>query len=84
MRDRKAAELSQVEKKPLAKAVTLGLVAVGILGAVMYFATSGPQTIRIQQREDGLSIDQIVLSPSSFLTAAPGSLKNDATVLQKQ
>jgi phosphatidylserine/phosphatidylglycerophosphate/cardiolipin synthase-like enzyme len=56
---------------------------VGVLGPVIYFATSGPQTIRIQQREDGLSIDQIVLSPSTFLTAAPGTLKDDTTVLQK-
>ena len=30
----------------------------------MYFATTGPQTIRIQRREDGISIDQIVLSPA--------------------
>ncbi len=56
----------------------------GVLGPVIYFATSGPQTIRIQQREDGLSIDQIVLSPSLFLDAAPGSLHNDVTILSKQ
>ena len=57
---------------------------VGVLGPVIYFAASGPQTIRVQQREDGFSIDQIVLSPSLFLETAPGSLKNDATILQKQ
>ena len=56
----------------------------GVLGPVIYFATSGIHTIRIQQREDGLSIDQIVLSPSSFLSAAPGALKNDVTILKKQ
>ena len=33
----------------------------GVLGPVVYFATSGPQKIRIQTREDGFSIDQIVL-----------------------
>ena len=55
----------------------------GVMGPVIYFATSGPQTIRLQQREDGLSIDQIVLSPSTFLNAAPGPLKNDATILPK-
>ena len=53
----------------------------GGLGPLLYFATSGPQTIRIQQREDGVSIDQIVLSASTYLTAAPGASKNDATVL---
>ncbi|PYR78054.1 MAG: hypothetical protein DMF86_07150 [Acidobacteria bacterium] len=46
----------------------------------MYFTSSSAQTIRIQQREDGLSFDQIVLSPSKFLSTAPGALKNDATI----
>jgi phosphatidylserine/phosphatidylglycerophosphate/cardiolipin synthase-like enzyme len=46
----------------------------------IYFATTGPQTLRIQQREDGLSIDQILLSPSTFRTTAPGRLKNDTTI----
>jgi hypothetical protein len=54
---------------------------VGALGPVVYFAASGAQTIRIQTREDGFSIDQIVLSPEQFLTHAPGPLKNDATIL---
>jgi hypothetical protein len=36
------------------------------LGALVYFAITGTQTIRIQQREDGVSIDQIVLSPSDI------------------
>jgi len=50
------------------------------LGPTVYFATTGPQTLRIQSREDGLSIDQILLSPSLFLNASPGLLKNDTTV----
>ena len=53
----------------------------GVLGPVVYFATSGPQRIRIQTREDGLGIDQVVLSPARYLTAAPGALKNDRTIL---
>ena len=44
------------------------------------FASSGPQTIRIQTREDGLAIDQIILSPLRFLTASPGALMDDATI----
>jgi phosphatidylserine/phosphatidylglycerophosphate/cardiolipin synthase-like enzyme len=48
--------------------------------APIYFATTGPQTVRIQQREDGLSIDQILLSPQTFRQTAPGSLKNDRTI----
>ena len=45
------------------------------------FATTGPQRIRIQTREDGIAIDQIVLSSSRFLSAAPGGPKNDTTIL---
>ena len=51
-------------------------------GDLLYF-TGGPQTMRIQSREDGLSIDQIVLSPTTYLTRAPGATKNDTTVVLK-
>ena len=54
----------------------------GVLGPAMYF-TAGPQTMRIQGREDGISIDQIVLSPDTYLTTPPGRTKNDATILSK-
>ncbi|HEX5473884.1 MAG TPA: phospholipase D-like domain-containing protein [Vicinamibacterales bacterium] len=53
---------------------------VGVLGPAIYFATTGTHTIRIQRREDGVWIDQIMLSPQKYLTASPGKLKNDATV----
>ena len=53
----------------------------GVLGPVVYFEKSGTHTIRIQTREDGLSIDQIVLSPSDYLTTPPGSARDDATIL---
>ena len=43
----------------------------GVLGPHIYFARTGPQTLRVQTREDGLSIDQIVLSPSSHLASRP-------------
>jgi hypothetical protein len=36
---------------------------VGVMGPLIYFQSTGAQTIRVQVREDGLSIDQIVLSP---------------------
>jgi endonuclease/exonuclease/phosphatase family metal-dependent hydrolase len=54
---------------------------VGVLGPLVYFQTTGTQTLRIQAREDGIAIDQIVLSPSRYLFTAPGALKNDATIL---
>ena len=56
---------------------------VGVLGPLVYFASTGSQRIRIQTREDGLSIDQIVLSPGTYLNTAPGGLKNDSTILPK-
>jgi HKD family nuclease len=56
----------------------------GVLGPPIYFATTGPQTIRVQTREDGLSIDQILLSPERYLTVPPGSLKSDTTRLPER
>jgi hypothetical protein len=53
----------------------------GTIGVPVYFATSGPQTIRIQQREDGIRIDQIVLSSNRYLTASPGALIQDRTLV---
>jgi endonuclease/exonuclease/phosphatase family metal-dependent hydrolase len=55
----------------------------GSLGSNVFFAQSGIHTLRIQQREDGSSIDQIILSPSRFLTVSPGQLKNDLTIISK-
>jgi hypothetical protein len=54
---------------------------VGALGPLVYFAADGPQTIRLQTREDGLSIDQIVLSPEAYLNSSPGAAKNDTVIL---
>jgi len=53
------------------------------LGGSIYFATTGMHTVRVQVREDGISIDQIVLSPSAYLTTAPGAAKNDTTIVQR-
>jgi endonuclease/exonuclease/phosphatase family metal-dependent hydrolase len=52
----------------------------GMLGPLLYFDGT-PQTLRVQVREDGLSIDQIVLSPVTYATTAPGAGKNDTTIL---
>src|SRR5215813_10030966 len=56
---------------------------VGVMGPLIYFGSNGTHTLRIQVREDGLSIDQIVLSPQLYLTTAPGALKDDSTILPK-
>jgi endonuclease/exonuclease/phosphatase family metal-dependent hydrolase len=54
---------------------------IGVLGPAVYFQTTGPQTLRVQTREDGLSIDQIVLSPTTYLNSSPGALRNDTVIL---
>ena len=53
----------------------------GQLGPDIYFASSGAHTIRVLMREDGLSIDQIVLSKGPYLASAPGATKDDGTIL---
>jgi hypothetical protein len=57
---------------------------VGVMGPLVYFQSTGTQRIRIQVREDGVGIDQLVLSSVRWLNAAPGANKNDTTVLQRQ
>lgn len=52
-----------------------------VLGPPLYFGASGPQRIRVQVREDGISIDQVVLSPAKYLHASPGAPKRDTTIL---
>ena len=54
----------------------------GSLGTHVYFATSGAHTVRVQQREDGPTVDQIVISPNSFLTSPPGWRLDDISILQ--
>jgi hypothetical protein len=53
----------------------------GSPGVNIYFAADGPHTLRIQQREDGPAVDQIVLSSSTYLNSPPGPRQNDATIL---
>ena len=57
--------------------------AYGGVAAPIYFATSGLQTIRVLRREDGISIDQIVLSAGTYLNTSPGLTKNDTTIVPK-
>jgi hypothetical protein len=55
----------------------------GALGPNVFFAAAGTHTLRIQQREDGAIIDQVVISPDSYLTTSPGTRQNDTTILPK-
>ena len=53
----------------------------GALGVNVYFATTGTHTVRVQQREDGAIVDQIVLSPTTYLSSSPGSRDDDTRIL---
>lgn len=48
---------------------------------LIMFGARGTHTVRIQTREDGVQVDQIVLSPVNYMTRAPGQTSNDATIL---
>jgi endonuclease/exonuclease/phosphatase family metal-dependent hydrolase len=50
---------------------------------IVQFASSGSHTIRVQTREDGAQIDQIVLSPATYMWSAPGPQVNDNTIVPK-
>ena len=56
---------------------------VGVAGPQIFFASTGRHVIRVTTREDGFSIDQIVLSPARYLTSSPGALKSDTTIVPK-
>ena len=51
---------------------------------VVWFPSGEIQSIRVQAREDGVDIDQIVLSPVAFFDIAPGQPLNDATIVPKR
>ena len=48
------------------------------------FASTGMHTMRIQVREDGVELDQIVLSPVRYFSKPPGAASNDTTIVSKQ
>jgi hypothetical protein len=50
---------------------------------VVSFAAGGTHTLRIQVREDGVQLDQIVLSPTTYRTSPPGPATNDSTIVPK-
>ena len=55
----------------------------GSRGPNVFFATTGTHTIRIQQREDGAIVDEIVISADAYLTVAPGTRTNDKMIVGK-
>jgi hypothetical protein len=60
-----------------------GWGAVNRNGVTLRFPKAEWQRIRIQRREDGFSIDQIVFSAVKYKTQRPGTAKNDGTILNR-
>jgi hypothetical protein len=54
-----------------------------VRGPTVYFESSGPQRLRIQVREDGLGINQIVLSAVVYGSLSPGATKNDTVIVPR-
>jgi len=50
---------------------------------VVQFTSNAAHTIRIQTREDGVQIDQVVLSPAAYLGSAQGAVTRDTTIVAK-
>ncbi|MBA3638841.1 MAG: metallophosphoesterase, partial [Acidobacteria bacterium] len=53
---------------------------VGVTSTPITFTTPGPHKLRVQVREDGLSIDQILFSPVKFFSTWPGTLLDDTRI----
>jgi hypothetical protein len=51
--------------------------------ATVTFAWSGLHRLRIQTWEDGVEVDQVVLSPVRYFNSAPGAVRNDTTIVAK-
>jgi hypothetical protein len=50
---------------------------------IVTFASSGTHTLRVQVREDGAQLDQIVLSPIAYFSGPPGPTADDTAIVRK-
>jgi len=55
--------------------------AVNTNGVLLRFVGGGEQTVWIQTREDGVPVDQIVVSPQKYRSMRPATAKNNRTIL---
>ena len=53
----------------------------GHTASAIFFASSGAHTLRVQQREDGIQINQIVISSVAYANKRPGLTRNDKTIV---
>jgi hypothetical protein len=52
--------------------------------ALVRFPAASEQVVRVQSREDGTAVDQILLSPTTYFDTPPGLPANDTTILRKK
>ena len=51
--------------------------------SIVRFPAASLQMLRVQTREDGVRIDQIILSPTTYLDSPPGTPINDTNIVPK-
>ena len=51
--------------------------------SIVRFPAASLQMLRVQTREDGVRIDQIILSPTTYLDSPPGTPINDTNIVAK-
>ena len=51
--------------------------------SIVRFPAATEQTLRVQTREDGARIDQIILSPTTYFDSPPGTPINDTRIVAK-
>ena len=49
----------------------------------VWFATSGSHTLRVQVREDGVELDQVVISGRAYVDASPGVTYADTSIVPR-
>ena len=52
--------------------------------SLVRFPAATEQTLRVQTREDGARIDQIILSPTTYFDSPPGAPINDTSIVPKR
>ena len=82
-----SALLVNLEKLPGMRRQRLGLAERRLLAVAavddQVSIDRSAHTVRVQTREDGVQVDQIVLSPSLYISSAPGGVSGDGTIVPK-
>jgi len=75
---KKAAQTYTIDKMHSEVALQVRHLLTKVRGRFTEFAG----TVAFDQREDGASVDQILLSPAAYLASSPGPPKHDTTLFR--